>query len=81
MGFVISQKKNPNNKMDEEAQPLLTPRAESQIRVRHLWFFLICGLLVILVAYCIFIHNIFVLHTFKCPADELLNCDTKVEKS
>lgn len=67
--------------MDEEAVPLLTPQAESQIRVRHLWFFLVAGLLVLVVAYCLFINNIFHLHTFKCPVDQLVNCGTKIEKS
>ena len=38
-------------------------------------------LLVILVAYCLFINNIFVLYTLKCPIDELVNCEMKVEKS
>ena len=44
--------------MDEEALPLLTPQAEARIRVRHLWFFLVAGLLVIVLAYCLFINNI-----------------------
>ena len=69
-------------KMDEESSlPLLTPQAESQIRVRHLWFFLFAGLLVIIIGYCLFINNIFILRTLKCPADELINCGTKVQKS
>ena len=65
----------------EEALLLLTPQAESQIRVRHLWFFLFADLLVIVVAYCLFIKNIIQLHTFKCPVDQLVNCGSKVEKS
>ena len=64
--------------MDEEAQPLLTPQAESQIRVRHLWFFLIAGLLLIVVMYCLFIKDILNLYTLKCPADKLLDCETKI---
>ena len=83
-GFWKPQKKTTNQltvDMDEEAVPLLTPQAESQIRVRHLWFFLVAGLLVLVVAYCLFINNIFHLHTFKCPVDQLVNCGTKIEKS
>ena len=67
--------------MDAESQPLLTSRTQNQIRLRHLWFFLVAGLVVIVVAYCAFVNKIFLLRALECPFNILDKCDTDNENS
>ena len=67
--------------MDAESQPLLTSRTQNQIRLRHLWFFLVAGLVVIVVAYCAFVNKIFLLRALECPFNILNKCDTDIENS
>ena len=67
--------------MDAESQPLLTSRTQNQIRLRHLWFFLVVGLVVIVVAYCAFVNKIFLLRALECPYNILNKCDTDIENS
>ena len=67
--------------MDAESQPLLTSRTQNQIRLRHLWFFLVVGLAVIVVAYCAFVNKIFLLRALECPYNILNKCDTNIENS
>ena len=67
--------------MDAETQPLLTSRTQNQIRLRHLWFFLVAGLVVIVLAYCAFVNKIFLLRALECPYNILNKCDTDIENS